>query len=350
MSVNDELFNGAIRRAIGVERFKASEVRRIIAFLNDQIFPDVIAQISRLEGLSPGTKRLRRRLAKVLAEISSIMRLGGRATRDRLFKSLSDFGLLEADFEAALLRSTAPPGLGLSIGSVNLPAIRAITRQKIRGRTLTQWFRSLTKAGAEATQAQINIGIAAGESVGQLIRRVAGTRRLGFADGVLQTTRRNAETIVRTSVNHVSTQARELVYAENSDLVKAVQIVATLDGRTTVICQGLDGEMFPVQEGPRPPFHMRCRTTTVPVLRSLKELGLSEADFPASTRASMNGQVPERQTYGEWLRRQPASIQNEALGPTRGQMFRDGRITVDRFTDPQHRPLTLDQLRVTRGM
>ena len=220
----------------------------------------------------------------------------------------------------------------------------------MQGFTLTQWFASLSRRAALNVQQQLNIGIAAGETVDQLARRVRGTRRLGFRDGILETTRRQAQAIVRTGVNHVSTQARELVYLENTDLVKAVQIVATLDSRTTFICQGLDGQVFPVGEGPRPPFHVSCRTTTAPVLRSLQELGIDPALVPASTRASMNGQVPESQSFAQWLRRQPNSVQNEALGPTRARLFRGNRVTIDKFTDPQHRPLTLEELRIAEDL
>jgi SPP1 gp7 family putative phage head morphogenesis protein len=236
------------------------------------------------------------------------------------------------------------------VSGISLSSIRAIVQQPMQGLTLTRWFSNWSRTTSLAVRRQLQVGIAAGESVDQLARRIGGTRRLGFRDGILQTSRRQAQAIARTGANHVSTQARELVYAENADLVKAVQIVATLDGRTTLICQGLDGEVFPVLEGPRPPFHVQCRTTTTPVLRSLQELGLDPQDFPASTRASMNGQVPEAQNFAQWLRRQPVSVQNEALGPTRARLFRGNRVTIDRFTDPQHMPLTLEQLRVTEGL
>ncbi len=348
LTVNDALFDAAVRHAILVERLKASEVRQIIAFLNSQVFPDVIRQIFRLDVVRQST--LRRRLTQVLIEIAAILRLGGTRARRQLEGDLRLFGITEADFQVAALRRTLPAGLGLEVATASLPAIRAIVSQPMQGFTLTQWFASLSRRAALNVQQQLNIGIAAGETVDQLARRVRGTRRLGFRDGILETTRRQAQAIVRTGVNHVSTQARELVYLENTDLVKAVQIVATLDSRTTFICQGLDGQVFPVGEGPRPPFHVSCRTTTAPVLRSLQELGIDPALVPASTRASMNGQVPESQSFAQWLRRQPNSVQNEALGPTRARLFRGNRVTIDKFTDPQHRPLTLEELRIAEDL
>ena len=60
----------------------------------------------------------------------------------------------------------------------------------------------------------------------------------------------------------------------------------------------------------------------------------------------MAGDVPGDVTYQDWLRRQPAAFQDEALGKTKGKLFRDGGLTLDRFVDPvTARPFTLDDLR-----
>ncbi len=68
-------------------------------------------------------------------------------------------------------------------------------------------------------------------------------------------------------------------------------------------------------------------------------------ELPQTTRASMDGQVPADMTYGQWFTRQSAARQDEIVGPARGQLFREGKITFDRFSDDRGRWLTLDQLR-----
>src|SRR5690606_24421489 len=85
--------------------------------------------------------------------------------------------------------------------------------------------------------------------------------------------------------------------------------------------------------------------TMVPVTKSWRELGIDLDEFEPSTRASMNGQVPETMSYGEWLRKQSASVQDEALGPTRGKLFRAGKLDVDRFVNRAGDQWTLDELR-----
>ena len=132
------------------------------------------------------------------------------------------------------------------------------------------------------------------------------------------------------------------LYARNKRLVKGVQWVSTLDGRTSAICRARDGQDYDPEKGPRPPAHPNCRSGTTPVLKSWREMGLS--GLPPSTRASMNGQVAEDLTYDAWLRKQPVSFQDEVLGQRKGRLFRAG-LKMDRFVNRAGDEYTLDELR-----
>ena len=74
-----------------------------------------------------------------------------------------------------------------------------------------------------------------------------------------------------------------------------------------------------------------CRSTTVPVTKSWKKLGIDLEEIPAGTRASMNGQVPETLTYYEWLKTQSKNIQNEVLGIKKGELFRQGKLSITAY-------------------
>ena len=85
------------------------------------------------------------------------------------------------------------------------------------------------------------------------MRRIRGTRATDFMGGALQPitgemqiTRRNAQAIARTGVNHVANAAREQVWNENQDIIQCMYWAATLDGRTTAICRGNDGHGVPM--------------------------------------------------------------------------------------------------------
>jgi SPP1 gp7 family putative phage head morphogenesis protein len=97
------------------------------------------------------------------------------------------------------------------------------------------------------------------------------------------------ERLVRTEMLKGSDRARQLLYAENSDVVQGEEIVVALDQRTCEICGPLDGKTLGSAEVDRhleswdammrPPFHPNCRCTTTPQLASWKDLlGLEGAE------------------------------------------------------------------------
>lgn len=59
------------------------------------------------------------------------------------------------------------------------------------------------------------------------------------------------------------------------------------------------------------------------------------------------GRVPADQTYGQWLRTQPAAFQDDVLGKTKGALFRRGGLQVEQFVDKAGNELTLKQLAQT---
>ena len=184
-----------------------------------------------------------------------------------------------------------------------------------------------------------------GETTDAIIDNLIGTRRLRYKDGVRQASRFGVMTLARTAINYASNVGRQSTWDENDDIIKGVRWVSTLDTRTTPICRDRDGEVYPVDSGPRPPAHPNCRSTTVAVTKSFKEMGIDLEDIEPGTRASMNGQVPSKLTYYEWLAKQAASVQKEVLGPSRYKLWKTGKITPDKFVNDYGKTLTLEELK-----
>ena len=117
-------------------------------------------------------------------------------------------------------------------------------------------------------------------------------------------------------MNVAKSQAGRLVMTENAyfgsvaqqqcykDLdVEQYQIVATLDSRTSDICRHLDGKVFDMKDYEpgvtAPPFHVYCRSCTVPYFEDNDENGMRAA-------RDENGKtyyVPADMTYEEWAQR-----------------------------------------------
>ncbi|EBN3433208.1 hypothetical protein A7G67_22995 [Salmonella enterica subsp. enterica serovar Newport] len=98
----------------------------------------------------------------------------------------------------------------------------------------------------------VKMGFVQGKKTRQIVKEVVGT------GGLVDISQRNAATVVRTALNHVSTQAREATYKKNSDIVEKYEWVSTLDSRTSTICRSRDGQKYEIGKGPLPPAHPNC--------------------------------------------------------------------------------------------
>lgn len=348
LNVNEEIQDRTIRHMVYLERYKASEVRRLQKILNEEIIPDITEKLKRrLEkiaergsDLGPVTTARLKDLEKELSKLS-------RQMVDRLQKmtleDLRDLTRDEIEWQVKTVRESL--GFDLEMVIPNPAVVAAVTKKtSFAGLTLDQWFDSLNRSTQRNIMTAVNRGIVEGETTDQIIRRVRGTRALKYTDGVWNTTRRQAEAVTRSTINHASNQARLEFFKDNDDLIEGLQWTATLDSRTSSICAGLDGKTFPVDKGPRPPAHVNCRSTMTVVLKSAEQLGLK--DIPEGKRASVDGQVPASTTYGQWLKRQPIAVQEDVLGKSKAKLFRDGGLPIEKFTNNSLKPLTLDELRV----
>ena len=96
---------------------------------------------------------------------------------------------------------------------------------------------------------------------------------------------------------HTDAQMR----AYKADGVKQYEIVATLDSKTSKICQEMDGKLFDVDKAQKgencPPFHPWCRTTTAPVTEGLEETWTRAA---RSKTTGKTEKIPAGMKYKDW--------------------------------------------------
>lgn len=73
-----------------------------------------------------------------------------------------------------------------------------------------------------------------------------------------------ADTIIRTEIAHIQTQAARRRYKDYG--IREVEIYADTDNRTCPICSQLDGKRYGVDDALPIPAHPRCRCCVVPVV------------------------------------------------------------------------------------
>ena len=336
---NRRIMDLLIRHGVFVERYKTSLVYKIMAMFNGQVEPDIVAILAKHAGRGTITESKVKAMAKELKAIGEVYSLMSSDVQ----RSLLSFAKSEAAWTRSILEAAVPVKMDFALLS---PAQIAAVAEKtyVRGKFVDDWFNNLFPSVVDRISTQINMGMVQGESIDQITRRIAGTSATNYTDGILSTERRNIEAVVRTSVGGINNSVRSELYQANEDIIKGVQVVATLDDRTCQICMALDGQELEVDNPNIPPYHWNCRCVAVPVLKSWKELGINLQEAPEGTRATMDGQVPESTTYGTWLKRQDAPTQDEILGPGKATLFRRDVVPIDRFIDARNRPLTLTEL------
>lgn len=211
---------------------------------------------------------------------------------------------------------------------------------------MRDWSR---KESARVTSA-IQQGFYQGQTNAEIARSIRGTKALNYRDGILDISNRGAQSLIRTTVQHAAMQARQATMKANSDLIKGYKIKVTFDGRTTTLCQNIGqlDETYNIGDGPVPPLHWGCRDVITSVLSEEFDF-LDEGATRASKGSEGGKQVGASLGYYDWLKTQPVSFQNAAIGNTRATLLRNGGLTSTEFArlslGKNFKALTLDEMR-----
>lgn len=352
VSLNQRILDRSVAHATFLARLQTGEANRVANLLVEGVHGPLMERlVSRLErikerGFDTGP-RTTKRLQELVRRNNELIRLAMRDAYPKVRDRMIEVGFAEADFQQLMLRESfaatvegAPIAIDFRRPSGGLLR-SAVTARPMQGRLLREWWSDLELSTRRKVNGEIMQGLARGDGLTAITRQV----RKG-----LNTSTRNAKAITKTAVTHVSTHARDETYRSNSDIIESIRYIATLDSRTTDICASLDGKEFRIGEGPRPPMHIGCRSTTSPKMKKASSLFPGLKDLPPRTRASIDGPVTGRETYGTWLKRQEVAEQNRVLGVGRAKLFRDGRVPIERFVGSDYRPLTLEQVLEREGL
>ncbi len=384
------------RNAIDLNRYSNSVARRIINAYNDIII-DAVNQLRTIDELAAPVKAAR--LRAILAQLKDSLGTWAGDATEITATELQGIAQLQSEFVTDQLRKALPAGARDAVNTVeispqfaqsvvttdptqlnvvalsddlfaavqgapatfNLTAAQGATITLPNGEVVTKAFRGIAVDQAERFSQVVRQGLLTGEPTPAIAKRLIGSLQFGeeaktvrqlIAAGGQATAVADNQVIalIRTSINQVANTASQQVYEANQDITPRYRYVATLDTRTSAICRALDGKEFEYGKGPMPPQHFNCRSTTVPII---------DPDIlppsTTATRASKDGQVPIDQSYGEWLSKQPRSVQADALGPGKVAYFNrlakkyGPRDAIAKLVRDDGSELTLEQLRKRYG-
>lgn len=279
MNLSDKLADSAVTRQIRLQRYSAGLRNRVISLLEDAA-TDIIAKLS---GAKELTTFSRDRLTKQLSDIRQLI--------DKYYQDITGLTAVELQDLARIEGEWAAKTINTAVGA---EIVSAMPSEKVLGElakdTLimgapsAEWWKRQSGDFQFRFVNEMRMGLAQGETNAQLVKRVR---------SVEQISKRNAEALVRTSAQTVASEARRATYKANDDVIKGIQQVSTLDGRTTDICIAYSGASWDLEGSPingttlpyngGTPRHWSCFPGDTPVL--------ARSNVTAASRRLFDGKV-----------------------------------------------------------
>lgn len=343
--------------SVELERLKAGQVREVRSRIVD-LGRDIVGIIVRNEQGLTGPFSSPSRRAAILGKAGASIASTFNSIRRGWPRSLADISRWYVQRTANDINQAA--GVPLYRRLTDKQIQRIAEEVLIQGAPSADWWKKQNANLRDKFIRQMNEGVAQNETIAELIRRVRGTKAAGYSDGIMEASQRDAEALVRTSIQAAANGARLRQY-EASEAIKALQHLSTLDSRTTLICMARDNLMWD-KETKRPlgghnkrflnpPLHFKCRSTIIGLVHSLAELERLGFRIPDSTRASMDGadannvqRVSSAVNYEEWLRTKPEEFQLKQLGRARYDLWKSGQLPFTMLIDQSNRPLLVSEL------
>ncbi len=203
-------------------------------------------------------------------------------------------------------------GFGFDFAAVPNRVVQTILKRPWSGQHFSSRIWSNTDILADQLTEVITAGFMSGAGLPAM------RRQLQDLTGAAKFT---AARLIRTETTYMANAAEIESYVEAG--VEQYRFVATLDNRTSPICQDFDGQLFDVKDAVPgknlPPMHPNCRSTT---RAFLAPEALEKAERRArNPKTGETYQVPANMSYKEWRQQYAAhaakAVPPKAAGPAR---------------------------------
>ena len=334
MSANQKIEDGITRHHILVQRYAKGRESEASQYMG-RLIDDVITRVKR-DNITEISKA---RMGAFLLDMGSYVREVNSDYSNELMGKLVDFANNEAEVIQAIVSNATDAAVALPTPNQLQTAIftNIMDLEPSKGYTVSSILAEFGDNKALQIEQYIRDGFALGDTTEQIAKRIASNTEM---------LKSQARALARTVTNHTATQSRNTTMKENADILDGYEWVATLDGRTSVICGSRDGIIYSMDDSnPKPPAHFNCRSTITYVVKPEFNLG-GDVDIGRPSKGATGVKSVKQTTkYASWLKRQPVAFQNEILGHARGKLFRRGKVKLENFVDKKGNELTLTELK-----
>lgn len=385
MGISDDFADRFTTFSASLVRYEGSVQREILGFLHllgTEL--ETMIRDADLDGVSRKSFKFKR-MEALLQEVKGTIAASTKAISKTMDGHLLDLSSTSSNFALKAVNDVIGANvLTTALTPRDLKVL--VSNTLIEGAPSKEWWSKQDTKLQDAFTRQMRMGVALGETNDQLVRRIRGAKTGSrvvtidgkekrvpvYSNGIMDVSTREAEALVRTSVQAISNETLEQTYRENPDTIKGIQALVTLDGRTTLTCISRSGGAWDLETGDplpestvdipypgHPPWHWQCRTTIIPITYSWEELierannpkGVKlKKTVPKTTQSSMDGQVSGNLTYEQWLKTKDEAFQQEVLGKTKWDMWQRGDLTVAQMVDQTGRPLRIEEIREKFGI
>lgn len=324
-------------------------------------------------GIDSGTNKkfeiIRRKIEAIVADAYS-----------RVYSDVQEEFSGLAENEAKHAANLTKAMSGSAVEQVGKRTIESIAKYgRFDGLTLSEMFNSLSTRDAGRIYGAVARNILGG-STPQSLRKAV--------QHVFDISNYQAQNIGLTCANGISNDARLAVFTQNDDVVKGIEILNTLDGRTCPTCAAIGGLRFNMDDKNIPvlPVHIRCRCCYIPVtvLPDIRDITrpaansdfmsdaqrvyekkypdkdwnvLSEStkkkyyhqaihDYEDRTGEPAFSQVPGSMKFKDYFELQDDHFKRDWLGVTRYRLYTKGNLSLNDMMNPQtDRLFTLSELK-----
>ena len=262
MGVADNIQDGMISHQIDLMRYSESVREKVVGHLHE-LEEELQKQIQKqnLPGAKPQTAFQQQKQKQLLDWSKGVINTAYKKNNQTLKSELLELADVEKDGHVRLLNDALGAKF-FRVGMTRHDLQELVSGSMIQGAPAKEWWAKQSADLQGRFAQQIRLGVTQGETNEQLVKRIRGKstgqkRVLNMgekgkkvvdvhAGGVMDISKREATTLVRTAVQTVSNNVLVKIYEENGDLLRGVQAIATLDGRTSPVCRARDKKAWAV--------------------------------------------------------------------------------------------------------
>ena len=369
MNITEKIQDELVLHDLDLIRYERGALESAMVRLTN-LQTEVVALIKEIDPTAPiQLSAKRKRLDNLLIKLNRRIDRVYRRVMEVQTAELAELAILESKFSRRQVNNvTRVPLLRKVLGEkAALQLIETtLIPNDLTGATIREkWLRSAANL-KENIKAAMRGAVDNGRNLVETLRIVRGNRALRFKDGIMFKSRSGAETLLRTAGAQITNASRLATYRANTDTVAGFQSSAILDSRTTLICHSrngwawrVDGKAFPgtPERFPgSPPWHFNCRTTIIPIFKTLEDLQsvleprLHSIIQETGDDFSFNGEPAPGLTFNQWLQRKGERQQKEVLGKGKWELWNAGKISTTDLVNTHGNPLTLSQLKTKVGI